>query len=43
MPFQHAEIRLGKRIKTTIAGETTEAFVPPLLPPDPPVRMGDAH
>jgi len=39
MPLQHAESRLGKRVVTTVGGETTEAFVPPPLPPDPPVRM----
>ena len=38
MPLQHAESRLGKRVATTVGGETTEAFVPPPLPPDPPVR-----
>jgi len=39
MPLQHAESRLGKRVATTVGGETTEAFVPPPLPPDPQVRM----
>ncbi|MBT3398456.1 MAG: Fic family protein, partial [Rhodospirillaceae bacterium] len=39
MPLQHADSRLGKRVATTVAGETTEAFVPPPLPPDPSVRM----
>ena len=39
MPLQHAESRLGKRVATTVGGETTEAFVPPPLPPDPPVRV----
>ena len=43
MPLQHAETRLGKRVATTVAGETTEAFVPPPLPPDPVVRMSKLY
>ena len=43
MPLQHAETRLGKRVVTTVAGETTEAVVPPPLPPEPPVRMNTLY
>ena len=39
MPPQRAETRLGKHVVTTVAGERTEAFIPPPLPPEPPVRM----
>ena len=31
--------RLGSYISTTTAGETVRAFVPPPLPPDPPVDL----
>ena len=43
MPLQHAETRLGKCVVTTVAGETTEAVVPPPLPPEPPVRMNTLY
>jgi Fic family protein len=32
--------RLGSYVSTTTAGETVRAFVPPPLPPDPPVELG---
>src|SRR6266478_2676792 len=35
--------RLGSYISTTIAGETVRAFVPPGLPPDPPVDLGGLY
>jgi Fic family protein len=31
--------RLGRYVSTTIAGETVRAFVPPPLPPDPPLDL----
>src|SRR5262249_12920832 len=31
--------RLGRFLETSIAGETVRAFVPPPLPPDPPVDI----
>ena len=33
--------RLGRRVVISTAGERAEAFVPPPLPPDPPVRFGE--
>lgn len=33
--------RLGRRVAISTAGERAEAFVPPSLPPDPPVRLGE--
>jgi Fic family protein len=35
--------RLGSYVSTTIAGETVRAFVPPGLPPDPPVDLGGLY
>lgn len=35
--------RLGRTVPITSAGERVEAFVPPPLPPDPPVRMEGLH
>jgi Fic family protein len=32
--------RLGTYVKTTTAGETVRAFVPPPLPPNPPLELG---
>jgi Fic family protein len=32
--------RLGRFVETTVAGERVRAFVPPLLPPNPPVDLG---
>ena len=31
--------RLGKYVATRWGGETVRAFVPPPLPPDPPLRL----
>ncbi len=31
--------RLGRYIETSYGSETVRAFVPPALPPDPPVRL----
>jgi uncharacterized protein YbjT (DUF2867 family) len=33
--------RRGRYIETTAAGETVRAYIPPPLPPVPPVRMDD--
>lgn len=33
--------RLGRYEKSTVAGEVVKAFVPPLLPPIPPVQMSE--
>lgn len=35
--------RLGARVAISTAGERAEAFVPPPLPPEPPVRMGKLY
>ncbi len=36
--------RLGRRIViSTVGSETVRAFVPPPLPPDPPLRLDDLH
>jgi Fic family protein len=35
--------RLGTYVSTTTAGETVRAFVPPPLPPDPPVDLGGLY
>jgi len=43
MSIKREETRLGKRISTTVAGERVEAFVPPALPPDPPIDMDKLH
>ncbi len=31
--------RVGHHIKTTVAGETVRAYVPPPLPPEPPIQL----
>jgi hypothetical protein len=36
-------LRLGTYVSTTIAGETVRAFVPPPLPPDPPVDLSGLY
>jgi len=36
-------LRLGSYISTTTAGETVKAFVPPALPPDPPLDLGGLY
>lgn len=33
------ETRLGSYVTSTVAGETVKAFMPPPLPPDPPIDM----
>lgn len=43
MPLKHEETRLGQRISTTVAGEQVYAFVPPALPPTPPIDMEKLH
>ena len=43
MPIKRTETRLGKHISTTVVGERVEAFVPPALPPVPPVNMDELH
>jgi Fic family protein len=35
--------RLGSYVSTTTAGETVRAFVPPPLPPDPPLDLGGLY
>ena len=35
----HQDSRLGRYVRTTVAGETVRAFVPPPLPPQPPVDL----
>lgn len=37
-----ADPRLGRYVETAIAGERVRAFVPPPLPPAPPVRIGSS-
>jgi cell filamentation protein, protein adenylyltransferase len=32
---------MGRFVTTTVGGETVRAYLPPLLPPDPPVALGD--
>lgn len=36
-------LRLGSYISTTIAGETVKAFVPPPLPPEPPLDLSGLY
>lgn len=35
--------RLGRYITCTVAGESYKAFVPPPLPPDPPLALNEQH
>ena len=35
--------RLGRHVSIATAGERVEAYLPPPLPPDPPVRIGQLH
>ena len=39
MTHNSASNRLGRFIQTSFGGETVRAFVPPALPPDPPIQM----
>ena len=39
MPSELEPSRLGRKATLSTAGETIEAFIPPPLPPAPPVRM----
>ena len=32
--------RLGTNVTTTVTGEPVRAFIPPRLPPNPPVELG---
>ncbi len=43
MPLKNEGTRLGRRISTTVAGERVDAFLPPALPPVPPIDMGRLH
>jgi len=43
MPLKNEGTRLGKRISTTVAGERVDAFLPPALPPVPPINMERLH
>ncbi len=38
-----AQSRLGRYVVTSVAGEAVRAFIPPPLPPDPPVNMARLH
>ena len=40
MPSESEPTRLGRKVTLSTVGEKVEAFVPPPLPPAPPVRMG---
>ncbi len=35
--------RLGSYVTTTVAGESVRAFIPPALPPDPPLDLVNLH
>ena len=39
MSLEPAQSRLGRQVVTAVAGEQVSAFVPPPLPPDPPVQL----
>lgn len=39
MALDAPSTRLGRTIETAVGGERVRAFVPPPLPPDPPVRI----
>ena len=43
MPLKREQTRLGQLITTTVAGERVSAFVPPGLPPRPPINMEKLH
>jgi Fic family protein len=43
MPLEPARSRLGRQIVTSVGGEKVSAFVPPPLPPEPPVEMSRLH
>ncbi len=43
MPLKTEKTRLGQRRSTTIAGERVDAFIPPILPPIPPIEMENLH
>lgn len=38
-----ANNRLGRYAACTVAGETYKAFIPPSLPPDPPLKLNEEH
>ena len=40
---EERQTRLGAYVSTTTAGETVRAFVPPPLPPDPPVDLSELY
>ena len=39
MPGQHPESRLGRYVVSSVAGENTEAYIPPPLPPVPKIGV----
>ena len=39
MPSQHPESRLGRYVVSSVAGENTEAYIPPPLPPVPKIEV----
>lgn len=43
MSIKREDTRLGKLVSTTVAGERVDAFVPPALPPVPPIDMDSLH
>ena len=43
MPLKNERTRLGQRISTTVTGEAIKAFLPPALPPMPPIDMARMH
>jgi Fic family protein len=39
MPDTQKSERLGRYVETTVGGEKVRAFVPPPLPPSPPIKL----
>lgn len=39
MSESDSNLRLGRFVKTPVAGEIVRAFVPPSLPPEPPIDV----
>ena len=42
MATEH-NLRLGAYVTTSVAGESVRAFIPPILPPDPPLELGTLY